>query len=166
MNLFATSRDPAEAAAWLDDARVVNQCRETAQLVSAALADRGLPAPYRPTHLRHPVTRWVLAGDDGFLWALDHLEALAHEHRRRFPSSPWHRSYDLHRFAADACRGLPRGDRSAMAMQNSARNEGLGLDFTRLEVTHAYRAYLACRWRMASRGPRWTSRGLPHWFTG
>jgi len=57
VNLFATSIDPAECAASLDDARVVNPCRETAQLVSTALADAGLPNPYNPTHPHHPVTR-------------------------------------------------------------------------------------------------------------
>ena len=126
MNLFATSTDPAECARSLDDARVVNQTRETAQLVSTAIADAGLFHPYKPTHRRHPVTRWVLADGRNFLWALDHLEPLA-------------------------------------------RNEGLGLDFTHLEPTQAYRAYLAERWRMAreaGRPPRCGSRGAPWWLLG
>ena len=166
MNLFATSRDPAEAAAWLDDARVVNQTRETAQLVSTALADAGLYHPYKPTHQHHPVTRWVLADGRNFLWALDHLVALANEHRHRFPASKWHASFQAHAHVVDACRDLPR--ELPECLQNSARNEGLGLDFTHLEPTQAYRAYLAERWRMAreaGRPPRWGSRGAPWWLS-
>lgn len=164
MNLFATSLDPAECAGFLDDARVVNQCRETAQLVSTALADAGLPHPYKPTHTRHPVTRWVLDDHRNFLWTLDHLTALAHEHKRRFPTSNWHASYLLHAYVIKACQDIPR--EPPECLQNSARNESLGLDFTHLPVTQAYRAYLAERWRMASREPRFGSRGAPWWLFG
>lgn len=167
MNLFATSIDPAECARSLDDARVVNQTRETAQLVSTALADAGLFHPYKPTHQRHPVTRWVLADGRNFLWALDHLVALAHEHRHRFPRSSWHASFQAHAHVIEACRELPR--ELPERLQNSARNKDLGLDFTHLEPTQAYRAYLAERWRMAreaGRPPRWSSRGAPWWLLG
>jgi hypothetical protein len=162
MQLFVTDECPVQSAQALDDARVVNQCGETAQLICAALADVGVPTPYRTTHLRHPITRWVMADHDHLGWAVDHLRALRDEHQFRYPSSPPHRSAEL--VLPVACDFL---DRSMTGMpsgwQNSARHEALGLDFTHLPVTEAYRAYLMARWSSASRAPRWTRRAAPSW---
>ena len=162
MQLFVTSECPIESARALDDARVVNQCRETAQLICTALLDFGVSVPYRPTHPHHPVTKWVASDHDHLGWAVDHLRALRDEHLHRFPGSAEHRSAAL--VLPVACDFL---DRSMTGMpdlfQNSARNDDLGLDFTHLPVFDAYRAYLSARWLTASRAPRWTRRVAPSW---
>lgn len=166
MNLFVSSPCVVECAQALDDARVINQIRETAQMLSTALFAAGLPSPYRPTHQHHPVNRWVQADARNFAWALRHMQALAHEHRFRFHASNWHASYTLHSYLFDYPHLLP--SEAPDTFQNSARNQSLNLDFTHLEPTQAYRAYLNQRWRLAlqaSRAPRWTNRSCPNWAT-
>jgi hypothetical protein len=123
-------------------------------------------APYAMAHPNHPVTRWVASSEDAFLWTLDHMEALAGEHRHRYPSSPWHRTAELHRHVVSACRPFLRA--VPASFQNSARNNDVGVDFTDVpDVVLAYRSYLSARWDIAAasnRPPSWSSRGAPWWL--
>lgn len=173
MNLFATDPCPVACAQALDNLRVINQCRETGQMLSTGLlllgAANGVPvsAPYKLAHAHHPVTRWVVSSEDAYLWTLDHMEALAGEHRHRYPSSPWHRTFELHRHIVQACKPFLRA--IPASFQNSARNADVGVDFTGIaDVHHAYRAYLTARWRIATAAnhpPSWGSRGAPWWLS-
>ena len=168
MNLFATDHCPISSAQALDSLRVINQCRETGQMLSTGLLLFGAPTtPYKLAHVHHPVTKWVISSEASFLWTLDHLEALAWEHRHRYPSSPWHRTFELHRYIVDACKVFKRD--APTHFHNSARNNLLGLDFTGIVDTHqAYKAYLLERWNLATakgHTPSWGSRGAPSWFS-
>lgn len=164
MNIFATSQCPTESAQALDNLRVINQCRETGQMVSTALHARGLPAPYKAAYPSHPVTRWVGACEANFLWALDHLVALATEHKHRYPASEWHASFLAHQEIVEAHRSLER--RPPTAFQNSARNDSLALDFTHITNVHeAYRQYIATRWKLAVKPPKWGNRNAPEWLS-
>ena len=61
MNIFFLDRDPALAARFCSDQHVVKMVLETAQILCTALRRHGIPAPYKPTHPRHPCVLW--AGD-------------------------------------------------------------------------------------------------------
>lgn len=170
MNLFATSYCPWQSAIDLDDARVVNQCRETAQLVSSAAHLCGIwhEGLYKPTHLHHPVTNWAASGFRPFVWTVLHLDALAEEKLHRFPTAAAHASFtrlkphltDLVRLMNPNACDYATPDRFA----NCAANASLDLNFKHIPDVHlAYREYMKARWALAKRAPRWTNRRRPEW---
>ena len=78
MNIFATDPDPIISALALDDKRVVKMTLESAQIICSALILRGLTAPYKPTHLKHPCVMWAAESIHNISWLLRHHVALAH----------------------------------------------------------------------------------------
>ena len=171
MNLFATDPCPIKSAQNLDDARLVNQVRETAQLISGALfynhpLEYAKRALYKPTHMDHPVSRWTRQTRENWRWAVSHANALAVEYSHRFGKV--HASSEaIHHCLAlrDNLPGPIGSDDIPFAFQNSARNKDLDLDFTHITDVHqAYRHYLLARWETAKRPPRWTNRDRPVWM--
>lgn len=182
MNLFVTSPDPETCARDLDDARVVNQLRETCQLLSTAVryalrstddqtyfildGDRLQDALYAKAHEHHPVTLWVRSSRQAFQWTVDHVVALSNEYHLRFTGT--HKSAQLAwRFLAGReYLGELFYDCHDLTFADCARNQALGLDFTGHAdgVHEGYRAYLAARWQSAPRPPRWKN-GQPWWYT-
>lgn len=181
MNIFATSACPRGSAEALDDARVVSQLRETAQLLSTAVrivAPRALDDDllYRMSHEAHPVARWVRRDQATFQWALHHGLALHSEYAARWPGASVHNFartsrvlhgvLSVHRHAV-----LPEmptmAPISGDGMCNHAANLSVGLDFRTIPDTfQAYREYLLARWQIAKgegRRPRFTGRGAPAW---
>lgn len=168
MNLFITHASPLASAQALDDKRVVNQIRETGQLLCTSLQVRGCRDSrlMRPTHENHPVTLWVGRSRANWNWTFRHFEALAAEKQRRWPSNSPHKNWVelggvLPGLADQTFLDHPG---CLVGFQNSARNESLDLDFTHIpNVPTAYREYLNARWRLASVPPRWTTTGAPLW---
>lgn len=153
MQLFATSPNPVVCAQALDDARLRKACLETVQI----LASVGLSA-YKPTHLNHPVVRWVIADPANRLWTHDHALALFGEYYLRF---------DKPHASCAALRDVFIFPDVVGVFCNAAANASLGLDFRHLPVHNAYRAYLNARWRLDldnGRAPKWTRRDPPAWF--
>lgn len=168
MNLFITHPSPVLSAQALDDKRVVNQIRETGQLLCTSLQERGCRATglMAPTHAHHPVTLWVGASKANWLWTFRHFEALAMEKLRRWPDNPTHKNWrELHPVLAElADRAFLGHPGCLVGFQNSARNESLGLDFSKVpSVPTAYRLYLTERWKTDARPPRWTNTQPPSW---
>lgn len=157
MNLFVTSPDPAACAQALDDRRLVKAVLETAQLLSTA----GYGS-YRPTHVNHPVTKWVCATPVNTVWTYRHLCDLAAEYGWRYSNKTHASMYavDIERLTELA---LSIGAAAPASWQNSARNATLNLDFTHLPVFEAYRAYLSAKWRADGAKARWTNRQPPEW---
>ena len=50
MNIFILDEDPSVAAQYHCDKHVVKMVLETAQMLSAALINNGIEAPYKLTH--------------------------------------------------------------------------------------------------------------------
>ena len=176
MNLFVTDECPVVSAHALDDKRVGKLLMEANQMLSLAIKIHGGWQPFDENwdrhvgqgkisdgfaHRNHPVSIWVRKTRQNFLWTLTHAEALADEFEYRFehPHASAERcSYiNFHRFE----RLIPEGPRTAF--QNSARNDGLGVDFSHLPVPISYREYLMARWPRDYRAPVWTRRGSPSW---
>jgi hypothetical protein len=84
VNVFALSRDPREAARWAIDRHVVKMTLETAQILATVSWQHGCPAPYRPTHAKHPCVLWAAETSDNFRWLVEHGLALAAEYERRY----------------------------------------------------------------------------------
>lgn len=166
MNIFATHEDPEICAYWLDDKRVGKMLMEANQMMSQAVKEHVANVPcgeglaVRGTAYRtHPCTLWAGATRGNFKWLLRHAYALAwlfeqvygHRHASAV-RTPFLETYE---------HCLPEGP--LLPFQNSARNAGLGLDFTDMPVHDAYRVYLMERWRTDARSPTWKGREAPAW---
>lgn len=179
MNLFCTSSCPIQSAQALDNARVNNQARETAQLLSTAVR---LIAPdlfpddktlYRKAHEAHPISLWVKRSRQSFTWTLTHGLALLDEFATRFPDSPTKGIHASSRVIHPIMGAFRYGvlpllpDCPQEQLPNCAANSGLGLNFKTMDnAVEAYRTYLLTRWQLAARSPakpRWTNRQPPEW---
>jgi Pyrimidine dimer DNA glycosylase len=172
MNLFVTHEDPEICAHNLDDKRVGKMLMEANQMLSLAVKshwpdDDGSYAFWETSteltsgwsHKNHPVSRWVRETRSNFHWTLCHARALAAEFEYRFGKE--HASAKRLKYLATCEDCLPAGD--MLPFQNSARHGGLGLDFSHLEVTMAYRSYLSYRWMTDKRAVTFSGREVPSW---
>ncbi|MCK6527774.1 pyrimidine dimer DNA glycosylase/endonuclease V [Myxococcota bacterium] len=158
MNLFASDPDPVVAALALDDRRVVKMATETAQILCTVARARGIPAPWRPTHARHPTVLWVSRRRANWDWALAHGLALADEYRHRFGREHAARAVLewAAREAAPPADGLPL-EPFPQCMPEALRGT---------DPHQAYRRFLGQKWShatVAGRPPRWTRRTPPPW---
>ena len=166
MNLFITDPCPIQAARNMDDGRIVNHCREGAQIITTALAiaDGQYPFPRlsphpeaapKPSHLHHPVPHWVAATTGNYKWTLDHLEEIFKEYSKRY--NKIHIYNHLIEQYTDAMDFIVEGP--LQDFQNSAANKQKKIDFTNISPTvQAYRQYMMARWATDSRIPRWNKR--------
>ena len=84
MNIFVLHRDPIQAAIWQCDKHIVKMPLESAQLLTTAVHTAGGLSPYKPTHIHHPCTRWVMASRQHFDWLTLHGLALCLEYSNRY----------------------------------------------------------------------------------
>lgn len=157
MNVFATYDSPWACAEALDDKRVVKMTLETTQLLCTALHAYGKKVPYKPTHLKHPITLWALQ-EPSMAWLIQHGYALCHEYTHRYG-----KQHACQKVLERIERHVPRC-RITRHFVNAARHRSLELDFTHLPVHEAYRAYLSARWISDKRKPIWTNREPPEWY--
>lgn len=166
MNLFVFDEDPAVSAAGLDDKRIGSALREANQMMSTALIQSGVEGAEirpgllcRPSHQHHPVTLWVGQTAGNFAWCYTYACALIEEWQLRYETV--HGSGDRTPYIWTFRTCIPDGP--LLPFQNSARHDGLGLDFTHLPVPESYQAYLQERWLTDKRPPTYTNREWPTW---
>jgi hypothetical protein len=161
MNIFATSPDPYECAANLDDKRVVKMCLETAQLISTA-AESFFPfieifdAPLlKPAFVNHPCSVWTRSSLVHFKWLSRHGEALCNVYQNVYGRQ--HKCAELFSYFS-----WPMDTPQPEYFANCAANASLGVSFKHIPDTHeAYRMYLTSRWRTDKRRPTWQKRTWP-----
>ena len=174
VNLFVTDKNPIRSAMALDHKRVGKMLMECNQMMSLAIK---LNTPENDwnhcvgpgmltngfAHKNHPVSIWVRASQQNFFWTLEHARALGSEFSHRFNKE--HGSSERTNFfwmqleTTISC--LP--DVGMLPFQNSARHNGLRLDFTHEDPPFSYRQYLNTRWDGDIRPPKWTNREPPLW---
>ena len=166
MNLFVLDVNPQLAAQQLDDKRVGSALREANQMMSAAVHRApqnrmvvGAGLGCRLTHADHPVTLWVGQTLGNFTWTYHYALALIDEWTLRYGTV--HGSGERTPYIWTFKNCIPDGP--LLPFQNSARNDGLGLDFTHLPVPQSYREYLKKRWSSDVRPPKFTNRLWPEW---
>lgn len=170
MNLFVTDTCPVLSAQALDDKRVGKLLMEANQMLSLAIKihDDNLDwfehvGPGKISsgfaHKNHPVSIWVRATRGNFRWTVQHAYALAAEWTHRFGTV--HASSARTPYIAEFEHCVPLGD--LQPFQNSARNAGVGVDFSHLPVPISYREYLKARWPGDTLPVVWTHRGPPSW---
>jgi hypothetical protein len=158
VNIFAVSADPVDCARALDDRRLVKMVLETAQLLSAAAGARpdllsrpvDAAALYRPTHLAHPVSRWVRENGVHFRWTCRLLEALLAEYTHRFGRE-------------HACRRIAE----VLSFPDTAAPPPTAwcncTPYPALPAFEAYRTTLNDKWAVDHPTPTWRDRGPPSW---
>lgn len=166
MNLFVLDEDPVLAAAGLDDKRIGSALREANQMMSTAIhrhapdaLEVGAGLGCKATHAEHPVTLWVGATRSNFAWCYAYAMACIDEWTLRYGSV--HGSGERTPYIWTLKNCIPDGP--LLPFQNSARHEGMGLDFTHLPVPDSYKAYLQERWLTDKRVPKYTNREWPQW---
>lgn len=86
MNIFYVNRNPIWAARELPDKHTVKMPLETAQMLCTAISvnNPNIPTRYKPTHHKHPCTRWVSKSQWHFRWLCEHGLELCAEYTRRY----------------------------------------------------------------------------------
>jgi hypothetical protein len=156
MNLFIVNTCPARAAQELDDVRVIKIALEATQILCTALHQKGIPAPYKPTHPHHPVTVWAGEDDRNANWVLRYGYELCKTYE-----SWTGKKHACVAILDDIREHIPDADEPE-SFQNSARN-GV-FDFSNLPITEAYQKYLNARYLSGKRPPKWTKREKPWWY--
>lgn len=82
MNLFHLDLDPVLAAQANVDRHCVKIITEANQLL-ATVYENG-KAPYKWTHVNHPMAIWVRESKENFDWTVKHCEALCSEYTLRY----------------------------------------------------------------------------------
>ena len=165
MNLFVLDEDPALAAQGLDDKRLGKLLMEANMMMSVAVGDHsdtaetGAGMLSRRSHVNHPVTLWVGLTRSNFIWCAHHAFALSAEWRRRYGRT--HGSSERTPYIWSFRNCIPDGP--LLTFQNSARHQGLGLDYSHLPPVEGYRAYIQKRWETDKLYPRFTNREWPQW---
>jgi hypothetical protein len=87
MNIFILSEDPLIAARDQCNKHCVKMIVESAQLLCTALHLMGTPKellPYKPTHVRHPSTLWLVEHHANLVWLWLHANELCKEYTKRY----------------------------------------------------------------------------------
>lgn len=96
VNIFYLHPSPLTAARWLHDKHLVKMVLESAQLLSTAcqiiIMERDTKL-YKPTHMYHPCTQWLLKSRYNAEWLYDHYIALCDQFMDKFRHN--HKSRDL-----------------------------------------------------------------------
>ena len=135
MNIFYLDHDPHVAAQAHCDKHVLKMILESCQLLGNAhhlLAPTTVPI-YKPTHLSHPCTKWVIQSSDHYLWLSRLTHSLLLEYTHRYGKR--HASYMVWSWLADHLPPLPRTD------QPKPPPQVMPAIYHQEDTVQAYRAY-------------------------
>ncbi len=157
MNIFVSDPNPVVSARNLDDVRLNKMILESAQLLSTAMTMRGSKhAPYKVTHVNHPVAIWTRTTKGNYHWLYQHFVALLSEfYRRRGKMHACHKHSTKLRWGIDL---MPKG--GLQPFSNSSYYKTMD------NVPLAYRLTLLDKWKndiLEGRPPTWKMRGKPAW---
>lgn len=157
MNIFVTSDDPYECARNLDDKRVIKMILESAQMLSTAMHELGIPgAPYKKTHVNHPCSVWARQSRRNYFWLLEHMQGLCMEYKHRYNKT--HKCANFIHTFFNARLDVPSGDLTPFA--NCSK-------FKDIETKLAYKLTMISKWTTDEenkRPPKWTNRSQPDWL--
>ena len=174
MNIFITDSDPVKCAHALDDKRVGKLLMEQNHMLSLAIKEHywiddwyDFQGPGMlvkgEAYKNHPCSIWVRANQANFNWTMCHAFALGEEWTHRFGTihGSFERTKFMNKWINTQRDCLPAGE--MLPFQNSAKNQGLGIDFTHLPVPISYREYLKKRWLTDTKPVIFTNREMPRW---
>lgn len=160
MNIFVFDNKKIENnALYLDDKRLNKMILETAQLMSNWLYLNKKPHFYKPTHLNHPATKWLMKDEKHFKWLYFYFIELNKERS--------HRGFKEHLSYTKAIK--ENIDSKKWGYKSYSIEEFVNIEFENitphkdLETTKAYRRLLKEKWENDKQKPKWTNR-KPHPF--
>lgn len=168
MNLFILSLNFKECAEFMFDKHVSKMLLEAVQMLCTAMQ---LVDPeneiqnqiklYKIAHKNHPVTIWMRASLDNYLWTLQLVDAMHEEWKFRYnhPPEKMHKSYIVAKFLREYAPSADKFPHTgltqfALAMPVECKSD---------DPIEAYRKYYqtADKQKIAS----WKKRGKPDWYT-
>lgn len=157
MNLFILSLDHVMNAKYHVDKHVVKMPIEATQLICTAIRERcEIDYGYKSTYVNHPVTQWVGASFDNFLWTVDYATQLLREYQYRFGK--------VHK-TSEVLSGIGEyWDQIADVLGGIGRTPhhlAVSPELKHLEPVLAYRAYYL---KNKKRIFKWTKREVPSWI--
>lgn len=127
-------------------------CVETAQLLATAIHLNNGEATYKPTHIHHPVTKFVALNRSNYRWALRHFAALCREYTRT--TGKIHKSSNYIKEFIKGAKSIPEGRLTPFT--NCAGNKSFNISYNHVKNTNkAYRLYLRDRWKTDKIEPKW-----------
>lgn len=156
MNIFILDTDLKRNAQYYCDKHLIKMILETAQMMCTVCQIKGIPAPYKPTHINHPCTRWLL--ESGANWDLlfDLVTELNNEYKLRFNHINNHKSYDV-------ILSLTKPkyiNNTFTGMFNSVTDEVRRTNIT--DTINYYRNYY--KFKLKSISMTWTNINKPKWL--
>lgn len=155
MNIFVTHNNPEVAAKFLCDRHVPKMLLESTQMLSNAVHAYGDPtkAPYKPTLINHPCSKWVLESYNNFIWLFRHARAIQSEYTKRF--NKIHAcEYQLNSIENEMQGlGFPKKNRTKFVLC-------MPLIYRTNDVVASYRSYVKdaktfARWQKGTIEPNW-----------
>lgn len=166
MNLFILSLNQQQISEWMFDSHIVKIILEAVQMLCTAKRvvdpdDPSNDAIYKIAHLNHPVSKWVRASRENYIWTLCLVYRMHEEWRYRFghPNTKYHKSYLM---ALHLIKHIPDREKFeyeglgpfAQAMPNEYKREE--------DAVEAYKQYYMSESKR--RLAKWTGRERPEWF--
>lgn len=156
MNIFILDKDPKTCVSYYVDKHVVKMILEHTQLMCSALfiLDK-VETPYRPTHLNHPCTKWLIQslGNWNYLKELNtHLNS---EFKFRFNHDKNHKAYDVMLSLVEP-KSYNKTELTPFAQAISEPYRSINSD-----AISAYRKYYVEGKRHLA---KWSKREKPEWY--
>lgn len=154
MNIFILDEDPVLAAQYLCDKHVIKMLLESFQLLSTVHRTwNNSDIFYKPTHIKHPCTIWLLQSASNYNWLVKHTEAMHQEYVNRYQKH--HKSYlQLHRLTKSPPEQLPDIGLTPFVL-------AMPEVYKRPDPVLSYRLYYVCdkiricHWKPPSQEPPW-----------
>jgi hypothetical protein len=166
MNLFILSLNQQQIAEWMFDKHIIKIILEAVQMLCTAKRlidpdDISNNKLYKPSHSNHPVSKWVRASRENYVWTLILVYRMHEEWRFRFnhPETKCHKSYLV---ALHLIKCIPA--------KEQFEYEGLGPFAQAMpeeykmseDPVQAYKRYYMSESKR--RLAKWTNRRPPDWF--
>ena len=162
MNLFPLHDDPLEASYLNCDTHLNKILIEAAQMLCIPFHLQHVEAPYKPTHVNHPVSKWVRESRENFVWTLIHAYGLYLERRDRLNKD--HKTVKVLDWINDngASLTFPKEERTAFAIAIS--EDKLCREDPEWNTTNPVKCYQLLYKHDKKAIAKWTDRDIPEFM--
>jgi len=152
MNVFILDEDMRKSVIYHPDKHIVKMPIESAQLLSNAFYLTGnMPKKvYRPSHLNHPINKWVCESLNNWLWLAEYTLLMGDEYTFRYGKR--HQSVEM-------VKKFTIPELPILGMTPFVKC--VPQEFKHLDVVEAYRQYFI---RDKKHLKKYTKRDIPEWW--
>lgn len=154
MNIFVVDKNPYISAISLDNKRVNKMIVESCQILSTVLYKLGeKDYPYKPTHVNHPVVKWVEMSNKHYSWLFDYFVLLCDEFVIRYG-----KKHKCSQYIPLFYKHKGLWDFTIEFYNCSGYNEE--------NVFKSYKKCLINKWNNDKISPKWNNRNKPIFYNG